>query len=194
MTKEGPRLLVIGPWSLDIGLWSLVTAIARIDIACPFAYIGTTMKNFNELIERVVQSGKKRRVSVAAANELSVLEAVAEVHKKGWADFHLVGPRDQIEQIAANNHIDLSGLTIQSQPDDLKSAVRAVELVRSGEADLLMKGYIHTDDFLRAVLDKERGLRRPGVIMRARDGAWRDKKARRRARAQSREKGSSHGK
>ena len=123
------------------------------------------MKNFDELIERIVQSGKKRHVAVAAANELSVIQAVAEAQANGWAEFHLCGPRDQIEQIAADNHIDISALSLHSQPDDLKSAVAAVELVRKGEADLLMKGYIHSDDFLRAVLDKERGLRRPGVIM-----------------------------
>ncbi len=123
------------------------------------------MNNFDELIERIGQAGKRRHVAVAAANELSVLEAAAEARKAGWAEFELVGPRDQIEQLAADNHIDLSGFQLHSQPDDIKSAVKAVELVRTGQADLLMKGYIHTDDFLRAVLDKERGLRRPGVIM-----------------------------
>ena len=123
------------------------------------------MKNFDEVIASVSQSAKKRRVAVAAANELSVLEATAAAHAKGWAEFHLCGPRDQIEQIAAAKNIDLSGMEIHSQPDDSKSATQACMLVREGKADLLMKGYLHTDDFLRAVLDKERGLRRPGVIM-----------------------------
>jgi phosphate butyryltransferase len=123
------------------------------------------MKNFDELIARVSEAGKKRRVAVAAANELSVLEATSAAYRKGWAEFDLCGPRDQIEQLAATNHIDLSGMEIHSQPDDIRSAQQACLLIREGKADLLMKGYIHTDDFLRAVLDKERGLRRPGVIM-----------------------------
>ncbi len=123
------------------------------------------MKNFDDLIRNIGETGKRRRIAVAAANELSVLEAAAEVRAKGWAEFHLCGPRDQIEQLAAKNSIDLSAFELHSQPDDLRSAAKAVALVREGQADLLMKGYIHTDDFLRAVLDKERGLRRSGVIM-----------------------------
>ncbi|MCG3179573.1 MAG: Phosphate acetyltransferase [Phycisphaerae bacterium] len=123
------------------------------------------MKNFDELLESIGRNQKRRRIAVAAANDVTLLEAARDCLDKGIADFDLVGPRDQIEQLAASNHIDLSGFELHSQPDDLKSAAKAVQLVREGKSDLLMKGYIHTDDFLRAVLNKEFGLRRSGVIM-----------------------------
>ncbi len=68
------------------------------------------------------------------------------------------------EAKAAKVGLDLSTAEIHDEADDLKAAASAVLAVREGRADILMKGHIHTDDFLRAILDKEKGLR-TGSIM-----------------------------
>jgi phosphate butyryltransferase len=80
------------------------------------------------------------------------------------ADPLLVGKRAEILRLAEENRLDLSDAEILDAPGPLEAAAAAVLAVREGRADLLAKGLIHTDDFLRAVLDKEQGLR-TGLIM-----------------------------
>lgn len=116
------------------------------------------MKSFDELYDKV-KAFPKARVAVANAVDASVLEAVVRADAEGIADAVLVGDEAEIRRIADEHSIDISITEIVHAPDELAAAARAVELVRSGEAGILMKGYIHTDDFLRALLDKEKGLR-----------------------------------
>jgi phosphate butyryltransferase len=101
---------------------------------------------------------------VAAAQDDAVLEAVQGAHKQKLADFTLVGDIDKIKATADKLGITLNDVQMIHEPDDRKAAYRAVALVSSGEADVLMKGLINTADFLRAVLDKEIGLRTGRVL------------------------------
>lgn len=71
----------------------------------------------------------------------------------------LVGPRARIEAVAAAAGLDISGLRLVDTPHSHASADAAVALVRSGEAGLLMKGSLHTDELLGAVVHKDTGLR-----------------------------------
>ncbi len=121
------------------------------------------MKSFDELADRV-KAFPKARIAVANASDASVLEAVVRADAGDVADAVLVGDKAVITRIAEANSIDISETLIVDAPDDLAAAAKAVELVRSGEADILMKGYIHTDDFLRALLDRDKGLR-TGALM-----------------------------
>lgn len=100
-----------------------------------------------------------RKVAVAAAHDAAVLSAVAEAKDKDIADYILVGDEQQIRETADKAGAGINHKAIINVPDDIKAATKAVQLVSSGEADIVMKGYIHTDDFLRAVLNKEWGLR-----------------------------------
>jgi phosphate butyryltransferase len=101
----------------------------------------------------------KRRVAVAVGQDDAVLSATARAEREGVADAVLVGDETKIRALAADNKVDLQGIDIVHEPDVNAAAKKAVALVSSGECHIVMKGKIHTDDFLRAILDKEAGLR-----------------------------------
>ena len=71
----------------------------------------------------------------------------------------LVGPAAKIREVARNSGLDLGSTRIVDAPHSHESAAAAVALVRSGEAELLMKGSLHTDELLAAVIARETGLR-----------------------------------
>lgn len=121
------------------------------------------IKSFAGIIS-AIQGFPVCKVAVAVAQDAAVLAAVAEAREKKIADYILVGDQDQIQKIAADANVVINPKNIVHSPDPLKATAAAVQLVSSGKADILMKGYIHTDDFLRAMLNKEWGLR-TGTIM-----------------------------
>jgi len=92
------------------------------------------------------------------------LSAVTEAKKLGLCDSILVGSAEKINDIAAEQNFDISSFRIVDEKDPKKSAAIATGLVRNGEADILMKGLIDTASLLRAVLNKENGLRTGGLI------------------------------
>jgi len=115
-------------------------------------------KNFNELLSKVSECGKKT-VSVAAAQDKPVLEAVRAAKERGIADAILVGDEEKIRKIAAELDMDLSGYEIINEPDVVAASLAAVKLVHDGKADMYMKGILDTKTFLKSILDKEVGLR-----------------------------------
>lgn len=116
------------------------------------------MENFDELIYHAKKC-KTPRVSVAVSQDEDVLLAIDKSYKEELIEPVLVGCKQKIEQIALKLKIDLSPFQIIHQPDNLSAVKKAVELVKSGEATLLMKGLINTADLLKAVLEKDTGLR-----------------------------------
>jgi phosphotransacetylase len=82
----------------------------------------------------------------------------------GFVDVILCGDSEKIHLIADENNIDISDFKIIHCMDDLSVASTAVSLVRTGQADILMKGLIHTADILRAVLNRETGIRGDGIL------------------------------
>jgi len=121
------------------------------------------VKDFDALL-RLVEKHPIRKVSVAVAQDASVLQAVAEARDRNIAQAVLVGDKGEIQRQAESAGLSLDGASIVDEPDPIRAVREAVRLVSAGEADILMKGYVHTDDFLRGVLDKECGLR-TGSIM-----------------------------
>lgn len=106
-----------------------------------------------------VRNRPMKTVAVAVAEHESVLSAVKQAAEEGLAQAVLVGDRDEIAAAAEPAGLDLADVSVIHEPSDLRAAAVATELVSSGRADILMKGQIHTDDFLRAILDKGTGLR-----------------------------------
>ncbi len=116
------------------------------------------MSNYGQLLENArIRAIKK--VAVAVAQDKPVLEAITEAKKMGIADAVLVGDREKIEAIASNLSMDLSHFEIVEEKDVKKAALKAVELVSTGYADMVMKGLVDTATFLRSILNKEIGLR-----------------------------------
>lgn len=116
------------------------------------------MRTFEEVFEKVKGKGG-RRIAVAAAADKPVLEAVRDAIELGLASADLVGDERKIREIADEIGLDLDRVTIYDEIDVKKAALQAVKLVHDGHASVLMKGLIGTADFLRAVLNKEAGLR-----------------------------------
>jgi len=116
-----------------------------------------------ELVSKAREYGPLT-VSVAAAADGEVLLAIKEARELGIATPLLVGPEQQIRELASTIDFDLTDVEIYDEPNTAGCARRAVELVSSGKARLLMKGLMSTADILRAVLDKEIGLRTGRVL------------------------------
>ena len=114
-------------------------------------------RNYSEILEKVKSSGPVI-VSVAAAQDKEVLTAIKLAQDAGIAQAILVGDADMILPMLIE--VGLSADTqIIHEPDVVKAALKAISLVKNGHAQVLMKGLINSSDFLRAVLDKEEGLR-----------------------------------
>lgn len=121
------------------------------------------IKNFEEIIE-IAKQQPKMTLSVAAAQDDEVLIAIDAAKKLGIIEAILVGDKSKIVEIAESAGIDLNGYEIIDSKNLIESARTAVSLVSQGRADFLMKGIIGTADILRAVLDKEIGLRGGGLL------------------------------
>lgn len=115
-------------------------------------------RNFNDLLSKL-KVGKRKKLSVAVAQDEPVLEAIKAAKERGIADAILVGNKEEIEKIATKIDMDLSDFEIIHEKDIKKAALKAIELVSSGVADMVMKGLVDTATFLRSVLNKEVGLR-----------------------------------
>ena len=121
------------------------------------------IRNFDDLILKA-KSQKKMRLVVAAAQDEDVLKAVHEAKLIGLVDPILVGDEEKILQILTKLNISPEGYEIINEIDLMESARKAVELVSSNKAEFLMKGILQTADIMRAVLDKEIGLRTNNLI------------------------------
>jgi phosphate butyryltransferase len=116
-----------------------------------------------ELVE-MAQAKKKRRIAVAAAGDYDVLEALKNAEKIGIIEPVLVGIKPRIEQFAQEIGYDISKYEVIDIRDKYEAAVVAAQLVRDGKAEILMKGMVSTGQLLKAVLDKENGLRKGSII------------------------------
>lgn len=115
-------------------------------------------KSFEELISKANQKTLKK-VSVSNAHDEPVLQAVKAAKEQNIATAILVGDEAKIREIAASIDMDLTDFEIINEPDTEAAALKAVELVHNGEADILLKGLLETKTFLKSVLNKEVGLR-----------------------------------
>ncbi len=116
------------------------------------------IKNFDQLLE-VAKKQERMKLAVAAAQDEEVLMAVTDAWKEGLVEPILVGNEEEINKIAKEHNIDISGLALINNNDLTESARIAVKLVSDGKADFLMKGILDTSIILKAALDKEIGLR-----------------------------------
>ncbi len=102
---------------------------------------------------------KRLRVAVAHPCDSLTMESVSEAVKAGLIEPLLVGPEAKIRMAASDAGLTSLDWPIISTPHSHASADAAVELVRTGKADALMKGSLHTDELMAAVIDLHHGLR-----------------------------------
>ena len=122
------------------------------------------MNNEFEKILMSLRPEKMRTVSVANATDANVLSSLVTAHKMGFINAILCGDEKEIKSVVQQNNIDISEFEIIHCNDELDAAKTAVDLIRSGRADILMKGLIHTADILRAVLNRDTGIRGNSIL------------------------------
>ncbi len=121
-------------------------------------------KSFDELIKNVKGAKAKKKVAVVSAQDEHTLEAVFRARKDNIVEPILIGDKPKIKEILKKLNESLDEGAIIHVEDDAAAAVRAVELIRENKADFIMKGKIQTADLLRAVVNKEKGLRTGSVM------------------------------
>lgn len=116
--------------------------------------------SFDDILKQVSEIPTKK-LSVAAAQDLPVMEAVKEAYERKIAIPILTGDEAKIREIAKELDWDLDrdGIRIINVPDITEASLQAVKLVHDGEADMYMKGALDSKTFLRSVLNKDVGLR-----------------------------------
>ena len=121
------------------------------------------IRRFEDIVNTAREKGPKT-LAVAVAQDAEVLLAVKAARQMGIAEAILVGNESEIRRVASDNAIDLAGFRLIDQPDNVQACRTAVKLVKDGEAHIVMKGLIDTSVLLKAVLDKEIGLRTDNVL------------------------------
>ncbi len=122
------------------------------------------IKNFDELIAFLEQRGDRKRIAVVWGSDSSTQHAVTKALEHGFVEAIFVGCRAEVmanERLMAHvRHINFV------DTDDKDEAARlAVELIREGKADILMKGMINTDNLLKAVINKQTGILPQGKVL-----------------------------
>lgn len=117
-----------------------------------------------QLIPAVQQRGKRRLVA-AYAEDAHTLQAIDNAMRLGLVDATLVGNRSNITRVAEQEGIDLTNFIIQEEQSDVACVARAVQMIHDGQADILMKGLVSTDKYMRGILNKENGLVPPKATL-----------------------------
>jgi phosphate butyryltransferase len=120
-------------------------------------------KSLENIVEFAVQKGEKKLV-VAVAQDEDVLKAVKSAIQRHLIVPTLVGDIDEMRLSADKVGLEMSGIEVIHERDKNTACLLAVKLVREGKADLLMKGMVSTGQLVRAIIDKEFGLLKRGLL------------------------------
>ena len=119
----------------------------------------------DEIVSAAVARGRKR-LAVAYGQDTHTIEAVYNAWKEGLVEATLFGDKATIEEACAELGIDSSVFNIVHETSDVTCVKLAVQAVVNGQADVLMKGLVSTDKYMRGILNKEAGLFPPkGVLI-----------------------------
>ncbi|OJV18766.1 MAG: phosphate butyryltransferase [Bacteroidetes bacterium 41-46] len=119
---------------------------------------------FEQIYDKLRSKPKKRLIAAWAVDDHTINAAKLAV-EAGIVEATLVGDEKMIRQVCAQEKIDPSIFRIVPNDDELKAVAMAVDLVNSGEGDILMKGLCSTDKYMRAILNKEKGLLPPKAVL-----------------------------
>jgi phosphate butyryltransferase len=121
--------------------------------------------SLDQMVQQVMRLDKKSRIAVAWAQDSNTLHAVHKAVRDGFAEAYLIGKPDEISDACHALEIDEKLFNVIPSDNDLKASREAVMMVRKGDADIVMKGLVGSDIFLRAVMDRENGLMMPEAVL-----------------------------
>ena len=113
----------------------------------------------------VLKNNPKKRLVAAYANDSHTIEAVNKAVSLGIVDGTLVGDESVIRNVCQQENIDIGRFKIVHEPNGVSAAAKAVAMINAGDGDVLMKGLVSTDQYMRAILNKETGLMNPNAIL-----------------------------
>ncbi|UCG28029.1 MAG: phosphate butyryltransferase [Bacteroidales bacterium] len=122
------------------------------------------IRTLNQMFE-VLKGRASKRLIVALANDEHTIEAVHKAIQLELIEGILVGNKAVVQKILQELEMDPTRFRIVHEPDESRALSRAVSLINEGEGDLIMKGLVSTDKYMKALLDKEKGLIDPGAIL-----------------------------
>lgn len=121
--------------------------------------------SLGQMADAVRSAGKKQRIAVAWAQDPNTVGSLNRAVSEGFAEALMIGNRESILETCRATGADPDRFTIIEAENEREAAILAVSMTRSGEADIVMKGLVGTDKFLRAVMDREKGLLPPKAVM-----------------------------
>lgn len=117
------------------------------------------------MVEKVISMKRKHRIAVAWAQDTNTIGAITKAVAAGFAEAVMIGNADEILKVSRDHGVDPKGLNIINSANAVEAAEEAVRLARTGYADIVMKGLVGTDVFLKAILDRNNGLMIPGALL-----------------------------
>jgi len=122
------------------------------------------LRDFADLKDRVQGASTRKVIALACAADEASLEALRDAESELGADYLLIGNAEDILRMSQKVNFDIAGKKIIQADSEAAAAEIAVEIVRQGRADILMKGKMQTAALLRAIIDKEKGIRTGGLM------------------------------
>ncbi len=120
--------------------------------------------SINQIFEQLKNKTKKRLIAAWGVDDHTIT-ATYKASQLGIVDVTLVGDPAMIKKVCDAEGIDMSVFTIVENTNELKAIAQAVEMVKNGEGDILMKGLCSTDKYMRGILNKEKGLLPPKAVL-----------------------------
>jgi phosphate butyryltransferase len=125
-----------------------------------------TFRHLSEILE-IAKNQTSEKLVVAAADDLHVLQAVLHAREENIIHPILVGDSGRVLEICRSNGLHLRDIPLVDEKDPARCCEIAIDLIRQGEGSILMKGFVPTALLLKAVLDKENGLRKNELLSHA---------------------------
>jgi len=119
------------------------------------------IRKLSELINHAKENGPRTLIAVCA-NDLHTISAISAAMNENLIKVVLIGDQSEINTICQENGIDPARFRIIDQPDNSRAALLAIDMINRNVGDVLMKGLISTDQLMKAILNKEKGLVEPG--------------------------------
>ena len=119
------------------------------------------LTTFEQIFEELRSRGSRKRMVAAWGVDSHTIAAASKAIDLGLADVILVGDEALIAKACTEEGVDVNKFTVVHNPNELQAVAQAVQMIREGQGDFLMKGLCSTDKFLRAILNKETGLLPP---------------------------------
>jgi phosphate butyryltransferase len=123
------------------------------------------IRSLQELEQKVLGLKKRHRIAVAWGQDINTIGALYKAVKKGFAEGILIGKQSEIVKSCEVLGLNHKTFIIIESENETRASQEAVSLVKTGGADILMKGLVGTDKYLKAVMDKERGLMLPNAVL-----------------------------